>query len=801
MASKIDFGDERFRVLEKIAKYQIEAGKIQDAFKTIKEIYDDFNIANVLEALLQKIEASLSINKSNSIIEQVLIAANVIGEGRIRSKIQYYVVKLYAQMGRSSSAIQTLGVIPDDRYKIRALLCLASEMFTKGQTNRAKNLVDKALIIADTIKDEVKRVDAISRIAVHQHRTGDLRSSDSTLSKALNTVIEINNHLSKSLAFLDLSIAQSELERDSNANISLEKAIEHACLSEEDIAQRRYVLREIGVNSPSLDFALKAVERIDAPGSWYVDDILCSVLKAQANKGEYKAAINTALKIKSDWEQGTALFKVIEQLVNRCDLKTANDLTSVIKHEYWKKSALGIMIQSYAKSGNHMAMREAANEIGLSYYTIGALVDITKLDVIEEIGSEARSLLANLFIQNYSGVDTIVTATAKIELLSKIALYYSESDSHDEVEKIFSAAIKKARNIDHTFLRSKSLAIVYSHSKEAGIQDLAETTLNEAISHLNNDIWLLTKFVNYLIELVDPERAKEVLISSLTAANNIDEIFERVKTYLEIAEAFYDLKEYEETKFTLNKALNIIKKIDDPSHDYSLFENLLFIAKVQHNIGMISEAQAILDELTLKAMQSKVHKDFYWRKIAQTLATLGDISRAVQAAKNVRVGIALPLKEIATAQVEADDLSSAMATLEKIDDTYKKDLVLETVAEKQLEAKDLTAASNTSQLIADEDVRVRVLLSIFDKYIETGHPDLANRIANMIPLEYEKNLILAAYMFSKVGDKDSFKKVLIKCSYYESLSYEIIDPLTDLYPKTADTIANFILKREGNFYV
>jgi len=527
------------------------------------------------------------------------------------------------------------------------------------------------------------------------------------------------------------------------------------------------------------------------------EDVLTETAKAQAQAGNFIAALNTIQKIGDSYEQLKALIEIaktqptpenfaailntaqqigdsyyarieVEYLPQHVQLNFIEALDAAQRNDFLSKRALVLteIAKAQPTPENFAAALETAQQINSSFFRALVLTEIAKAQPTSENfiaaletaqlidSSEYRAeVLAEIAkvqtqAENFSAAiktAQLIDTTSQIDNSDKRAEVLTEIAKAQAQAKNFTAAINTAQLIDFSFYRAKALTEITK----------AQAQAKNFTAAINTAQLIDIDFSFYRAEALTEITKAQVQAKNFTAAINtaqlIDSSFYRAKALTEIAKA-------QPTPENFIAALETAQLID------SSFDRANVLAK-------IAKAQAQTKNFTaaLKTVQ------------------LIEIEFSPYRAK--------ALTEIAKAQAQAENFTAAVKTAQLINSSYYRALALTEIAKAQPIQENFIAALKAAQLIDDSDKWALVLTEIAKAQIEAQLSKQALLTAEKISVNRNKHLPDIAAAFIKNNDKENFKRLLIPCAYYLDATYQMCGHLAKLYPEQATDIAKIVAKK------
>jgi len=494
------------------------------------------------------------------------------------------------------------------------------------------------------------------------------------------------------------------------------------------------------------------------------EDVLTETAKAQAQAGNFIAALNTVQQIGDSYEQVKALIEIaktqptpenfaailntaqqigdsyyariqVQYAPHRVRLNFIEALDAAQRNDFLSKRALVLteIAKAQPTPENFSAALETAQQIDSSYYRALVLTEIAKAQPTSE--NFAAALQTAQLINDSEDRAEVLTEIAKAQ-----ALALTETAKTQAQEENFTAAFKTAQQIDSSYYRALALT-----------------------------------------EIAKAQPTRENFAAALKTAQQISS-FDRESVLAEIAKA-----QAQAENFTA--AFHTAKLIDLSFYRESAFAE---IAKAAAQIENFAAALKTAQQIGNSGYRAKVLTE-----IAKAAAQIENFAAALKTAQQIGNSYyrALALTKIAKAQPTPENFAAALKTAQQIGNSYYRALALTEIAKAQPTPKNFAAALKAAKQIDDSDKWALVLTEIAKAQVEAKLNKQALSTAEKISVNRNKHLPDIAAAFIENDDKENFKRLLIPCAHYLDATYQMCGHLAKLYPEQATDIAKIVAKK------
>jgi len=500
-------------VLLNIAKAQAQKGDIEYSatFANACTIVQKLVSSSWWEYLIGKIaEAQLEVGDlpeaKNTLIKAVETADNFEKRWhRVNAFIS--IANIQAELGMLAEATETLRKLEGkpDLGNFSISIGKAKVNFKIGNKKRARDILARAVEIANGIEDGNSKVDQLKVIAITQAEIGEFKDAGETAKKincsdgqayalmkiaieqakvrdfttALETIkeIEIKHYHSQAL----FAIATSQAEA-----INFPDAIVNASRIEEPFkAQALQVIAIAQADAnPSTDDALETAEQIESNPEQM--EALVGIVRIQAQVKNFPALLKIKDKVRGKERKHEVLSAIAEAYAKAEDFTTALEIAKQIDVRSMQAKTLGVIAEIQARYGQYEAARstfanvlksEQKPETSSSFMRASALVMVAKIQVKnaqKEVGAATACMVGEIAQSIDSPVETA-------NLLATIVQILVEAEKIQEAKNICARACEIAQQISHNreHQRSQSFGSIAEAQARLGDFDVALRTLEE----------------------------------------------------------------------------------------------------------------------------------------------------------------------------------------------------------------------------------------------------------------------------------------------------------------------------------
>ncbi len=380
----------------------------------------------------------------------------------------------------------------------------------------------------------------------------------------------------------------------------------------------------------------------------------------------------------------------------------------------------------------------------------------------------------------------------QIEVLGFIAKALAEEEKTQVARGIFAAALQIKQGVETEFSQAFALADVAVEQvkveKEVGANTARlANRIAQRINDPTEQAIALARIAEVMAKADKHEEAKIIFDRASEIAQRIQMQQKRVNSFIAIAKAQVRAKKYTDARKS-------VKLIEYPENEAKV---LGAIAKAQAEDGQWEESQITLTT----ALEIAEGRYVEWERV-NILCTIAE-AQAVKDKEAAQLTLERARREatkylwkIAEAQAKIGEIPNSIQLLNEIEDQWEQIIVLFCIAWTQFKQGEkvstLDAAIDAKDKIEDEEKREKALKVIARIQAWAGKGELAVRTAERFLTERDRYLPKVAEVLTETGDKASFKKLLIPCSYYLDAAYQMCGYLARLYPEKAEEIAKVV---------
>ncbi|NEQ67619.1 MAG: AAA family ATPase [Symploca sp. SIO2D2] len=520
------------------------------------------------------------------------------------------------------------------------------------------------------------------------------------------------------------------------------------------------------------------------------EGVLTKTAKAQAQAGNFTAALNTVQQIGDSYEKVEALIKIAKTQPTPENFAAILNTAQQIGDSYYARRTVAYERPSpliiWHVRLNFIAGLEAAQHFLCKWALV--LTEIAKaqltpesfaaaLETAQQIDSSYERALALTEIAKAQPTQenlAVAIKTAKLIgssyyralVLTKIAKAQTQA-------KQFSTAIKTAQQIDSSYKRASLLT---------EITKAQPTPKNFAIAFKTaQQIYTSYEREEILTEIAEAQTQAEHFSGAIKTAQQIDSSYQRAKVLSEIAQAQAQAEHFSgaiKTAKLIGSSDKRAKVLSEIAKAQPTPENFTAALKTAQQISNSYKRAGVLTEIA-KAQAQAEH-------FTAALKTAQRIDSSYQRTE--------VLTEIAKVQPTPENFTAALETAQQISNSYEQAEVLTEIAKAQPTPENFTTALETAQQIDSSYKRAEALMNIAKAQIGAKLSKPALLTTEKIAVNRNLHLPDIAAAFIENDDKENFKRLLIPCAYYLDASFQMCGHLAKLYPEQATDIAKIVQK-------
>lgn len=756
-ARMISAPERRVGTLVNIACAQAKAGIPDQAERTIADV-------------LQMVDMSKQDETSKAIIEagaKIVVARLKAGmeTGRdldalckvafmTKSDMFKEIAVACAAAGLFNRADEIVRRITDQRNAVRALIGIAEIHALAGNHVKARMMLNKAIERIDVTAEYWWPFDALIAIATLQLRLGNPALTEGILAKAIDLA-------GAATAYNEVGAILAQMGNLNEAQRVFDLAIQ--CAKEEEVNQRRADhLRQVavaqkraGLIEPARQTRLEAIE-CASNNPYYGDGIesLLEIAEAFIIDGESRdarLALANLLKggnqNKEEWDRAEVLVQIGAELSKSGNTEMARLILLAVLNE-------GTRIPNRHRRGTVLSSVATAladfGEIDHARLALtGAIEAVSQGWILTEAMHQVAEALYSIVVAQAEAGDTTGATKTFYEEMESIDVAglgsYYEGKFRCTIALVqakaqnFEVALETARKIEQKRTRAETLCEVGAAQMQAGSQAEGRRTFSEA----------------------------------LETARQIDEDDDRVNTLRALAIILARVNVLDLARDYLNEALEIVNRIAVPMFCAAelsrIAASLALNGDQQHSLATFARAH-------LQAQQLQKHEER-----------------------------ALALMTIAAAEHEAGEtrqaretFNSALETARAITDPYERSRSICLVADGLIRSGDPDQApailNESIAALTSQEGRSGAMTSIATALARAKFGGQAVVATHDIQIDRPDSLSQVAEVLSDVGDRLSFKELLIPCAGYRNSAYRVCGLLAKLYPSQSIPIVQMLLQ-------
>ncbi|MEM1687524.1 MAG: tetratricopeptide repeat protein, partial [Zestosphaera sp.] len=268
-----------------------------------------------------------------------------------------------------NKALKVAEEIKNDYERSVALTDVAEAFAETGDIDKAKEIINKALKVAEEIKNDYERSVALATIAMTFAETGDIDKAKEIINKALKVAERIKDDYERSVALRPIAMAFAKIG-DINKALKVAEEIKddyERSVALAAIAMTFAKIGDIDKAKEIINKALKVAERIK--NDYLIPRTLAVIAVTFAKIGDIdkaKEIINKALKvaerIKNDYLIPRTLELIAMAFSRVGDINKALKVAEEIKDDYGRSVALADVAEAFAETGDIDKAKEIINK-------------------------------------------------------------------------------------------------------------------------------------------------------------------------------------------------------------------------------------------------------------------------------------------------------------------------------------------------------------------------------------------------------------------------------------------------------
>ena len=309
-------------------------------------------------------------------------------------------------------ALEVTKSIKDESSQSSELSSIAEVYGKLGDTEKGKQILEKALEVTKSIKDESSPINELSSIAEVYGKLGDAEKGKQVLEKALEVVKLIDKYLQNS-GLRSIAEASGKLGDAERGRQVLEKALE-ITMSIKNEDRQSSGLRSIAEASGKLDDTEKSKQVLEKAleltksiknedyqifGLISIAEVYGKLGDPEKGKQVLEKALELTKSIKDEYSQINRLSAIVETSSELGDvekgkqvLEKALELTKSIKDEYNQNQGLSSIAKSYLELGDRPRALSMLSDITRSGKIVGSKTNRIISVLHAELGNPGEAL-------------------------------------------------------------------------------------------------------------------------------------------------------------------------------------------------------------------------------------------------------------------------------------------------------------------------------------------------------------------------------------------------------------------------
>jgi hypothetical protein len=720
----------------------------------------------------------------------------------------------------------------------------AEVLFRKGFRSLATRILEHLAKIADEIQDDEDRVESLLYIVDCQIEASDLdKPLLQDASKVLNSinVSEISDPYIKTKVLrraASLSVKSGDSAR-AKALFDEALGIAQAATEQED---KQKILGDIAYSQAEAKLTADALETtMQMICDTHQDTALFHILSQQLAELDFESAFKTVERAyQEDWNRASGLQGIAQAQAEAQKVREAIETAKLISDDYHKSSAWTCIVKALAQN------LYASEDNSVTLDEIFEIIE-TRLSISHD-KEQALKEIAGIQL-NYGYFTAAIQTLGKLRHSDEIAIAYAKNGDLEQ-------SLTIVRQIDDSRIRLETFEKIARIQLRVDQAHNARSIYAEILSFSVKSESFSLKAVTLLnIADTQIERGqKQAVIATLQATaenvNLVSNLFSKTYYLCGLAEEWVKIGDIKAGQECLEQAINLSKKFQSERsgtlHSMQLFTR---IAICQAKLGKFDESLAMAEIINPPSLRSEIYRAMArfqakssdltsQKKLKNTLVgmyeelqkssgypldnpvqpycnliiamfTVGDqlvaeemLANLCQEVKDCDDYKAKPnyFARIAITYAQTLNLEAAIDMLTEIEDLSWKLQVLWVIAYNQFKQnrpildiqRSLTLAVQAYEEIQDEKQRTESVGMLARIQALAGEYRQAISIAERSLDQKNKLLPALADIFVDTGNTDSFKELIVPCSYNLDSAYEICHALVKLYPKQSEAIAEIV---------
>ena len=782
--------------LEALARAQAKIGEFAEALKTSQDISAPFKRCRTLAAIASEQKATGKDREAQKTYEKALKKAKEIRDLRGRTEALVSILQIQLELGITKEGIEVLALATLNARKINSAWNRANALMAVGRVQRDAGMAKAA------------------------------KKTFLAAVRACEEYMEQNKESAINLMLREIAIGQARIGAFADAIVTAKK-IEAAaswCRFESVAA---VVLEQAKTNITAAFETLKLIEKPESRA-----ETLAAVARTQAKAGNFRVAEEAIEKIENNRSQQTEALETIAEIHSeegrfKLAIETAYKMESGVKRQ---ETLCGIA-RKCAEAGNYSHAIEIAEEIGDVLYTAKALVSVLQVQTKKRAETKATFTAA---VKAARGIED---TEKRAEIAIEIGFCYAELDQGKAarsiiafaldtqaeaknaslesqvlaltmigrvqiengimVAKIISAALDRAKEIKNEDIRAKSMRTIAE--LQVKIQDFANARKTMTTLASMGDVSSKWRSEEILIKIAEGQAQAGGFATALTTAEEIQRPSLRAGAITAIAIAQAKAGNIKVARDTFASAVQTAKCAEnDTQRNWSLRDIALGQAKLNWFEVALKTAKKIKD--SYERVETLVGIACMQYKVGSPVVARNTLACALEFVENA-IPKDLAICHLAEAQAKVENVVAAFETLKLIEEPDSRAEALAAIARVQATSGDEKAAQHTFaksleavELISDTEDRAKAL-AVIGKYQSLANfGSDALRTVEAIRTDRNNHIPEVAGALAEVGNRVTFKRLLIPCTYYPDVAYKMCGFLAQLYPKQSPSIADTLVQ-------
>lgn len=817
------------RAMVDVARARFKAGQEREARSVLAgalEVYG--RIAN--EAMRwSELERLVEEQAEEGDFEGALAAARAFKDDDKQAKAFSRVARAQAEAGQVDGSWATAKLINVCWRKVRALAEVAAGALMAGRVDQARSLLVDAEAKLGDIDEAWQRAVALAHVGATCALLGDEEGASVAFQQATRLADGVEEQVYRAGAMRSIVSAMVRARRIADAlalarKIPEEGVDRHNAFAEIMRAQMKagefdaaiaicrqdfeprdqayslqWIARQAREKGDAVTAAAASAESLAIAETLYdTDEFLAYNTAADlAREGRFDEALRLARRAGGkdrmrQFRQQHALREIAQIMVDAGDGPAARSLIDKnleslrdereAHEDRWLSSGLEDVASTLAKQGHYGIAAETAGRIPDPQDRARAWLSIAKAQAKAGDMAAARHAFATA-VESASSIEDKGNQVFTLQLIGRAQAKVGE--------------LEEARA---TFAKALEVANAYSSPE------------------LSNEAELRATFI---IQVAEAQAVSGDIATALEVARGIDYPWGRVQALTKVAAAQASAGGKDAAQGIIAEAITAIQAIDDESMRAELLAEIALIHRMVGDDGAaqkalaraIDSAKAAIKgflEVVKRRFASWTRREYEqshqqgktWGAIAYAHARLGDADAAMAAVRRIedkRGGFASKYVEQAIkALAEAGQVDAALLMAQELE-VFDREHALQAIGFAQIQAGDLDglpktfAALETCTRAPDQQTRERYLSSLAVLQVWAGFGEQAIRTTDKILASRASYIPSVAYWAAWRGDKATFKRLLLPCSYDIEATYRALGYLAILYPDQVEGVSSAMM--------